>query len=169
MERRIDEALENPKIGSQADLKDFIKNIQSKIVIYEKNLYEKELYNPETAKKIRGWRLSILRIIKENKQLPEEKEDNTQEKAGVETLKLLNKQISLADTNQKILEKSTLKLLQLDYTLSELDKIIFETGKKFEDTVKTETFENRRLTVAIVIFVTVCIGILIDKIRCKFL
>lgn len=168
MDRRIEEALENPQVKSQTELKIFIKKIQSQLSIYEKELYDKELINEETSKRIKAWRSKLLHIIRENKQLPDITEEATEgEKSGMNTLKLMNRQLSLADTNQKTLEKSTLKLLQLDYSLNEIDKIILETGKKFENSVKIEERENIRLIISIIIFITVCIGIIIDKIRSK--
>lgn len=168
MDKKIEEALAKPQIESQIDLKKFVKQIQSQISVYERTLYAKELVIPETTKKIKVWRSRLLEVIRENKELPEEAHEDPEEKEGIETLKMLNRQLSLADSNQKSLEKSTLKLMGLDYTSGDIEKAILGTRKKFENRLKMDRSENRNLLIAFVLFITVCIAIVIDKIRFRF-
>lgn len=168
MDKRIEEALAEPHIESQIELKKFVKQVQSQINEYERILYAKELVIPETSQKIKVWRSRLLQIIRENKELPEETYEDPEEKDGIEALKLLNRQLSLAESNQKSLEKSTLKLIGLDYTSNDIEKTILETRKKFESSVNMERSENRNLLIAFTLFITVCIAILIDKVRFKF-
>ncbi|KAM0679631.1 hypothetical protein GINT2_002263 [Glugoides intestinalis] len=166
MESFIEKSLENPEINSQEELKRFIKDLQSKITLFEKQVYEKDAIDQTILKKIRNWRTKLLQIVKENKELPEV--INEDETAGMEVLKMLSKQIECADTNQKILVKSTLKLASLDLSTSDLDKVIVETRKKFESGAKREQIEYKKLLVAFIVFLGICLGILLDKIRMKY-
>lgn len=166
MESFIEKSLEKPEINSQEELKRFISSLQSKITVFEKQVYEKDAIDQEILKKIRSWRARLLQIVKENKELPEVV--NPEETAGMEVLKMLNKQIECADTNQKILAKSTLKLASLDLSTTDLDKIIIETRKKFESDAKREQIEYKKLLIAFIVFLGICFGILLDKIRMKY-
>lgn len=168
MDKKIEEDLAEPYIESQIDLKRFVRQMQTKINEYERLLYAKDMVIPETAQKIKAWRSRILQIIRENKELPEEKREDPEEKEGIETLRLLNRQLSLADSNQKYLEKSTLKLISLDYTSSGIEKAILETRKKFENSLSIERSENRNLFIAFALLITICVAILVDKVRFRF-
>lgn len=168
MDKKIEEALAEPRIESQIDLKKFIRQMQSQINEYERLLYARDLVIPETVQKIKAWRSRILQIIKENKELPEQRHEDVEEKEGIETLKLLNRQLSLADSNQKCLEKSTLKLISLNYTSGDIEKAILETRKKLESTLSMERRENRNLFIAFTLLITVCVAIIVDKIRFRF-
>lgn len=164
MDRAIDDELRNAKFNSQDELKSFIRKIQSKIALYEKRSYLNESYTEKTASKIQVWRNKIQKIINSNREIEETENDD---KAGLHILKLLNKQISISDTNQNILEKSTLKLLGLNYSIADIEKIIQETGKRFEQGINIENSEIRNIKIALCIFVFVCLGIIIDKFRLK--
>lgn len=164
MEKSIENMLDNPEIRSQNDLKQFISEVQSKITIFEKQIYGEET-DPVLIKKIKGWRQRLLEIVKNNRELPEN--ENSEEKKGIDALKLLNKQINNAELNQQILIKSTLKLASLDLSTGELDKVIVETRKKIEQNIKREKIEYRRLLLVFFIFLCICFIILIDKYRLK--
>ncbi|ELA40917.1 uncharacterized protein VICG_02057 [Vittaforma corneae ATCC 50505] len=165
MDSIIEKKLESPEIKSQEEMKQFVSEMQSKITLFEKNMYDMDGVNPETLKKIKAWRSRLLEIVRSNRELPA-KED-PEEREGLETLKLLNRQLEYADLNQKILDKSTLKLASLDFSTDELDKVIAETRKRLESNLKKEEGEYRRLILAFTVFICVCIAILIDKIRLK--
>ena len=165
MDKFIEKSLEKDEFATQNELKSFITDLQSKITVYEKKLYEEDAITSENLKKIKTWRSKILQIIKSNKELPET--ETIQEKDGLDTLKLLNRQIELADTNQKILDKSTLKILSLDYSSSELENMIQETTKKFEKSINKEKQEDRRLILVFILFIGICLSIIFDKIYLK--
>lgn len=161
MESAIEKLLTGPEINTQEELRRFVADVQSKITIFEKQIYERGDADPAVLKRIRSWRTKLLEIIKNNKELPEQ--EDPEEKAGMQTLKLLNRQIDFADTNQRILDKSSLKLVSLDISSDQLDKAMVETRKKLENGLKTEDMEYRRLVIAFIIYIIICIGILIDK------
>lgn len=161
MESAIEKLLTCPEINTQEELRRFVADVQSKITIFEKQIYERGDADPAVLKRIRSWRTKLLEIIKNNKELPEQ--EDPEEKAGMQTLKLLNRQIDFADTNQRILDKSSLKLVSLDISSDQLDKAMVETRKKLENGLKTEDMEYRRLVIAFIIYIIICIGILIDK------
>lgn len=166
MDQIIEKKLNNPQIKSQEEMKTFVSDVQSKISLFEKEIYGKENVNEEALKKIKTWRSRLLEIIKNNKELP--LEENDEDKEGLDTLKLLNRQLEHADLNQQILSKSTLKIASLDYSTDELDKIILETRKKIENNLKREEIEYRRLILAFLFLVVICIAIIIDKFRSYF-
>lgn len=163
MDSIIEKKLKSPEIKTQEDMKRFVSEVQSKIILFEKEIYDKDGLSPEILKKIKSWRSRLLEIVRSNKELPVREDPEEQE--GLETLSLLNRQLEHADLNQKILDKSTLKLASLDLSTDELDKVIVETRKKFEGSLKKEETEYRRLILALAIFICVCIAILVDKVR----
>lgn len=169
MEKLIEENLSGNEIKSKDDLKEFVKKIQSQIKLYEKKLYDKTMVSEENLSKIKIWRARLYDIINKNSDLPDLSVNDQEEVEGINTLHLLNKQLDLADANQSILEKSSLKLIGLNYSSAEIEKLIYQAGKKLESGVATEIAENRRLIFALVSFIVICIGILIDKFRSKIL
>lgn len=165
MDKEIEEHLQNPTFSSQQDLKTFTKKLQTKILLFEQQNYDAE---DENDSRIKMWRSKLLEIIKQNKELPEENIEDSNEKEGIETLRLLNRQLNLADSNQKILCKSSLKLVGLDYSSSDIEKAIIDTRKKLENSKRREKDERKRLFYSFVFFIAVCIYIIADKIRLKF-
>lgn len=81
-------------------------------------------------------------------------------------MRLLNRQITIANTNQKLLEKSILKLISLDY--SNIEGAIFETRKKPEMNKDKEMSKSRNLLLAFILFIITCLLISRDRIRTKF-
>lgn len=166
MDKAIEKSLEKSEFSTQGELKSFVSEVQSKIAVFEKSLYEQDKVTPENLKKVKVWRSKLLQIIKGNKELPVVETET--EKSGLETLKILNRQINIADTNQKILDKSTLKILSLDYSSGELENMIKETTKKFEQNINKEKQEDRKLIFVFILFVGICLSIIFDKIYLKF-
>ena len=162
MEKEIEESLKCPNVNSQSELKLFVKKMQSKTAKFEQQLYENGI-SDDSISKIKKWRRRIIEIINENKELPEENIETEKEKAGIDTLKLLNRQLNLADTNQMILQKSTLKLIGLDYSTSEIENQISKTKKNFENSMQKELQERKNLIKAFVLFIIICIIIIADK------
>lgn len=162
MDKVIEKSLEKKDFATEAEMKAFISEMQSKITTYEKILYEQDKVDAKHLKMIKVWRSKLLQILKESKELPIT--ENAEEKEGFEALKLMNKQVDLADTNQKILDKSTLKVLSLDYSSKELENAILETTKKFEKSFSKERSEGRRLIAMFIVFIGVCLSIIFDKI-----
>lgn len=166
MESYIERKLQNPDTKSSSETKMFVAEMQARIALYEKNMYDRSDIDSETLRKIKKWRARLLEIARASKEHPIE--EAPEEAEGFETLKLLHRQLEHADLNQKILDRSTLKLASLDLSTDELDKVMVETREKFETSLKREQIEYRRLVVAFVLFILVCVGILADKFRTKF-
>lgn len=172
MDRQVEEKLRRPEINTQAELKKFVRETQALIAAYEQELYAQEGVSPETQAAVKHWRARMFAIIREHKDLPEtlgasapadESDD------GIQTLKLLNRQLGLADTNQRLLEKSTLKLVGLDYTNGDIEKAIVETRKKIRHGKSKERRERRNLLFGFLFLVAVCLYIIVDKGRKWFL
>ena len=167
MDKHIEQALERTEFNTQGELDSFIKETQVKIAKYEKLLYLEDGFDKEKLEKVKKWRVKLFRPAKQNKELPV-KEDK-EEKEGLEALKMLNRQVDLADKNQKILNKSTLKVLSLNYSSKELENAIVETSKMIEKSMSKEKQEERRMILMFLVFIGVCLVILLDKIQLKFL
>lgn len=167
MESYIEKKLQNPEINSQEETKQFVSELQGKITLYEKSVYDRGDLDADTLNKIKRWRTRLLEIVRANKERPVQ--ETPEEAEGIEVLKLLNRQLDHANVNQKILDNSTLKLASLDLSTDELDKVIVETRVKFEKSLKKEEVEYRRLVVAFMVFILVCIAILFDKFRSRLL
>jgi len=165
MESYIEKKLQNPEVNSQEEAKQFVNELQGKITLYEKNIYDKGDLDAETLGKIKKWRAKLLEIARASKEQPVH--ESPEEAEGIEVLKLLNRQLDHANLNQKILDSSTLKLASLDLSTDELDKVMVETRMKFERSLKKEEVEYRRLVIAFVVFILVCIGILADKFKSR--
>jgi hypothetical protein len=165
MDRIIDKLLEKTEFSSQVELKAFVSEVQSKITIYEKVLYQEDQVDSVNLKKIKAWRNKLLTTLKMNKELPIE--EKKEEKEGLEALSLLNRQVEMADVNQKILKKSTLKVMSLDYSSKELEQAILDTNRKFEKNAKKESLEGRNLIFMFILFLSVCLAIILDKLYLK--
>lgn len=167
MESFIEKKLRNPEVRSQEDLKRLVMDVQSKITLFEKQAYDKDKVTADVLKKIKSWRTRLLAIVRGYNGLPA-KEDPEDQK-GLETLRLLNKQLEHADVNRKLLDKSTLKVASLDFSTDELETVIVETRKKFEANLKREEVDYRRIVLAFIVFLGVCFGILFDKFYMKMI
>lgn len=166
MEAYIEKKLSEPDAKTQEETRKFVQDLQSKITLYEKNIYDRGDLSSAALKKIKGWRARLLEISRANKEPPAR--EDAEEHEGLETLRLLNRQLDHADLNKKILDKSTLKLASLDFSTDELDKVIVETRRKFETGLRREQQEYRRLILVFLLFLCLCAGIALDKLRLKF-
>lgn len=180
LEREIEKYLEHPQLYfngkdmAHETIKSFFTYIQSKITSYEKLLYDREAVDDMSLKKIKVWRSRLIFLVKQlNERKSEQKnlvddhlnnqEQSLEEKKGIETLRMLNKQIETADTNKTILDKSTLKLLSLDYSADELKKAMEDARKKIDLGLSKEKQEVRSLFISLLILICVSLLILSDK------
>lgn len=173
MDKKIEEALAAPKLTTQAGVKKFLKETRALIDEYECGQYEEESDNEATASKVRRWRSRLLAIVREHKNLPDEEEvaessDEAEAKEGLSTLKMLNQQLLMADTNQKLLERGTLKLVGLSYSCNDIEKAIIESRKKITVGKSKEQKERRNIFIGFIFLVCVCLFILLDKFYMKY-
>lgn len=164
MDGDIERRLENPRVGSRDELRSFIRETQSLIGEYERQHYGDA--DPRVAGRIGRWRRRILEIIREKKQLGGAEDETTEElsKDGIDTLRLLNRQLQQAESNQQILERSTLKLIGLDYSCGDIEGAIVETRRKMQQGLGKERKERRNILIAFIFFAGVCFYILFDRI-----
>ncbi|KAH9410716.1 hypothetical protein HK407_12g18480 [Ordospora pajunii] len=164
MDDHINKELSRSDFSSLEDLKEHIRSVQVMVSKYEKQMYESDSYNDSCRNKIREWRNRLYQIAQENKNAHESL-DNVDELE--KTARLVHRQISKADTNQNVLDKSTLKLMGLNYTSKDIENALAETKKKMKKNKQQERVEVLLLTGAFVLFVCVCILILFDKLVSK--
>lgn len=157
-EKMIEDKFNNCEIHDQEDLREFIEKIKGFLREYECD-YGMER---ENMKKINEWQRRLFRIIRENKNVPEEIEKS--EKEGIEVVKMVNRQIQQAGANQKLLETTTLKLIGLDYSCDDIEKAIEETNNKINISKLNEKNERIKIRIAFSVFVFVCFYIILDRI-----
>lgn len=167
MDQKIEERLAHPDTSSQGSLRGFVKDVQALIGDYEQQLYEDGEADPAGLARVKRWRARCLAIVRANKTQPAENKGF--DEAGVETLKLVHRQIQFADTNQRLLDRGTLKLVGLDYSCGDIEKAIAETRKKVQAGKSKERREKRNLLLGFIFFVAVCLFIVVDKLRMRFL
>ncbi|ADM12675.1 uncharacterized protein Eint_111760 [Encephalitozoon intestinalis ATCC 50506] len=160
MEKKINEELLKKEFASQEDLRNHVSLIQTMIRDYEKDLYERGEYDDLSKNKVKDWRNKVYRIIQEHKETSESME-NIDELEN--TIKLVHRQIGKADSNQQILGKSTLKLMGLNYTNTDIEKALMDTRKKLKESQRQEKIEGFLVLAALLVFILVCILILFDK------
>jgi len=160
MENKINEELTKIRFTSQDELKRYTSSVQMLIQDYEQYLYEMNNYDKFEQNKIKQWRNKLYQIIQENKDIPERME-NFDELEG--TVKVIHRQVKKADINQQLLDKSTLKLMGLNYTSGDVEKALIDTKKKIKENQKKERNEIFLIMIAFIIFIFVCFLILFDK------
>ncbi|EQB59863.1 molecular chaperone [Vairimorpha apis BRL 01] len=133
-----------------------IAKIKDLINEYEQDLYDKESYTEMNQKKVKYWRQKLFQhmISKEEEEIPEILES---------TVNIVNRQINKIDNNMALLNKGTIKLLGLDYTNTDIDKALIHTKNKILERKSIEKKEIRFMYISLMIFVSMCIFILIDK------
>ncbi|KAI5150026.1 hypothetical protein ENBRE01_1254 [Enteropsectra breve] len=166
MENTIEDFLERQNFTTNEELKEFSRQANKLIAEYEKHACVLEDPDEHTSDKIKAWRKRVFQIIKENKKI-DQPVDDSKGGEGIETLRLINRQMQHAEKNQALLDKSTLKLIGLDYTCDDIAKAVKETSKKIGKRNIIEQKERRNLTLAFGLFIMICVFILIDKIRIK--
>lgn len=162
-EEEIENKLINPNIKDQVALREFLKNIRFQMKEYERKYGISE----SNVDRMKRWQSRVFMIIKKHRDVPEEITESSRE--GFEILKLMDRQLQQAETNQKLLEKTTLKLIGLDYSFSDIEKAMNETKKKIELSKTAGKREKRRVFYAFVFFIMVCFYIVFDKFSIKFL
>ncbi|AFN84156.1 hypothetical protein EROM_111750 [Encephalitozoon romaleae SJ-2008] len=160
MEKKINTELSRTEFSSQEDLRRHASFVQTMIRDYEKNLYEKGEYDDSSKSRVKDWRDRLYKITQEHKDTSEGAE-NLDELEN--TVKLVHRQIGKADTNQQILGKSTLKLMGLNYTSNDIEKVLVDTRRKIKESQRQERTEGFLVLAALLVFMLVCILILFDK------
>lgn len=160
MEDRINEGLKRTVFSSQDELKRYTTSMQSMIQEYEQNLYETDGYNKVEREKIKQWRDELYVIVQRNRDIPESN-DSLDELER--TVRVVHRQVSKADTNQKLLDKGTLKLMGLNYTNMDIEKALEDGRRKLRESKKKERSEVLLIIGAFIAFVSVCFLIIFDK------
>lgn len=160
METEIEKELMRTEFESQQDLKVFTTKLQVKIQEYEQMLYDEENFTEAERQKIKRWRQKLYDLVRANNIVKEEDDAcNELEK----TVKVVHRQIQKADTNQALLDSSTLKLMGLNYSNADIEKIVEETKKRIQRNKSKEKQEINFIIGAFIIFICVCLLILFDK------
>lgn len=160
MEEKINKEVLRAEFGTQEDLRKHMSSVQAMIRDYEKHLYEEGRYDGASKAKIKHWRDKLYRTAQEHKDISEASE-NLDELEG--TVRMVHRQIGKADANQQVLDKSTLKLMGLDYTSGDIEKALGDTRAKVKENQRQERTEVIMVLGALLVFVCVCIVILFDK------
>ena len=161
MDHEIEERLADATFASQTELRAFMKETQELIARYEKEHQGDAA--AETRSRVAAWRRRLLAVIRDNKELPEETEDEEIDEGGMNALRLMNKQLVQAGMNQTLLDKSTLKLMSLDYSCGEIADAIAKTKNKFTREKAARKRGRRNVMLSFCFFITVCVGILFAK------
>jgi hypothetical protein len=160
MEDRIVEELRRTEFVSQEEVRRHVAEVQAHIQEYEQDLYESNRYNAEERAKIRKWRLGLYNTVRSRASVPE----NTEALEELEsTARLVHRQVQKADANQRLLDKSTLKLMGLNYTNRDIERKLEEARRRIRENKKRERTEWLMIAVAAVVFIFVCILILFEK------
>ncbi|KAI4293010.1 hypothetical protein PAPHI01_2284 [Pancytospora philotis] len=173
MDARVEAALDSPVLETQAAVKTFLRETRGLIDAYERELYESEALDKAAEARIRAWRARLLAIVRENKDRPDGDapagtDEGPEDREGLDTLKMLNRQLLVAETNQRLLERGTLKLVGLSYSCTDIEQAIIDARKKMSEGRSKERVERRNLLLSFIFFICVCIFILVDKCRAKF-
>jgi len=162
MKDKLEELFSTVSVNTQVELRNFIKDANRLILGLEKEQIMSEEVDGDEVEK---WKKKLRGLIEEKRELPE-KDENEE---GYEALRILQRQISLADTNQQALDGGTLKLINLGSTCEEIEVSMKEAGKKMYNWKRKERKENRNLMMAFGLFLAVCLYILVDRLRMRFL
>ncbi|CAD26096.1 hypothetical protein [Encephalitozoon cuniculi GB-M1] len=160
MEEKINTELSRTEFSSQEDLKKHVLFVQAMIRDYEKHLYEEGRYDDPSKSNVRHWRDKLYRTVQEHRDISESAE-NLDELEN--TARLVHRQIGKADANQQILDRSTLKLMGLNYTSNDIEKALTDTRNKLKENQKQERFETLLVLIALLVFILICVLILFDK------
>ena len=157
LKKQITENLSSYRKVDKKDLSNFIKQTQLLINKYELENYAN--YTEEIKREVAQFRSKVCEIAKNIKNENEE----TGEDEGIEILKMLNKQLILADINQNALEKGTIKLERLNYTNVDILEEISKANSKIVEKKNREKSEMRRIKWAYKMMMILCLLIILDK------
>ncbi|KAK1348148.1 hypothetical protein CWI37_0220p0010 [Hamiltosporidium tvaerminnensis] len=164
----IDNLLVQKKFKNEKDLKEYALNIRRSIQDYEIFLYENDKYSNQEEEKIKEMRKRLSEYItittKNIKNTPKE-EIKEEHKEIFETVKLVARQVTKADVNTQLLEKSTLKLKGLNYSNKEIEREIQNTRNNILRSKKEERKEIICLIIGFLVFIGVCFYIILDRLH----
>ncbi|KAL6121874.1 hypothetical protein NUSPORA_01154 [Nucleospora cyclopteri] len=163
LKAEIERKLEVENFKNILEMRNHLKNIKFLIVKYEQVFYGN--FTEERKGEIRCFRRRITEILKKNKNLINEETTQKEEKddEGIETLRMINKQIALSESNQRILEKGTIKLQTLDLTNADITDEIKKANKKVSKFKEAEKNQIRRIKMAYFFLLLISFLIICDK------
>lgn len=163
MQSEIDNILSRPPaLDTEADLRSFVADVKQKIVAYERSLLEGGTYDEDADMRVNKWRKRMVQIISENRKKVA-RVGGGKHNDIFETFKLVSRQIDKADINLQLLDKSTLKLVGLDYSSKDIENEINKTKSILAKNRYEEVKEVRMLYLGLAVLLVVCLLILLDK------
>lgn len=165
-EQEINSLIDNFHPTNDQQVRNITNNLYNLIHEYELFLYENDAYDNIAIEKISNWR----KLLSQKVGLYRAKSnDECKPKVSKieETVTLVSRQISKADENTLGMERSSIKLKGLNYTSKDLQKEIAKTKKLLIKKRTTVEKEVLMIKFALLIFLTVCVAIIVDKISKK--
>lgn len=156
----IEKALERRDFGSQDELREFVGSVQRLIRKHEQHLYEVDEFTAAEQNRIREWRNRLHQIFQECRGIPEKSEHSDELE---KTARVAHRQVRKADANQQVLDKSTLKLMGLNYTNGDIEKALQDARKRIRENKQREKTEVFLIFAAFGIFASICLLVLFDK------
>ncbi|ORD94543.1 hypothetical protein ECANGB1_533 [Enterospora canceri] len=169
LEAQIETLLAKKEFKSRNDMRLYLKNIHLLINKYELELYQS--HDEKAQNKVNDYREMANKIFLLNKNIKSDEKESqeTYKEEGIETLKMLNTQLMLADINQKQLEKGTIKIESLDYTNTDILREIQKANTKIKTLKDKERGEVSQIKRAYKFLLLICLLILCDKIYIRFI
>ena len=164
MRQEIDEMLAAaPRFTDEVELRSFISKVKQKISEYEHKAIEDSRRYADAESLMKGWRKKILEIILESKKGLKRPESQDGDDEMLETVMIASRQINKANINLHLLDKSTLKLVGLNYSCRDIENEI----SKAKDVITKNKLEEKKeiwmVYLGILVLLVVCVAILLDK------
>eukprot|EP00866_Antonospora_locustae_P001879 jgi/Antlo1/1879/50 len=164
MREDIENLLSSPQsFATEEDLRQYVNNVKQKIIEYEQLLLEEGQYTESVESQVGEWRRRIWGMISENKKRIGSKSITEKHNEVFETVKLASRQVDKANVNLQLLDKSTLKLVGLNYSSRDIENEL----RKARDAIMKNRAEERKevwmIYVGVLLLAVVCLAILTDK------
>lgn len=170
MREDIENLLSNlQSFGTEEDLRQYVNSVKQKIIEYEQLLLEEGRYTESVESQVGKWRRRIWGIISENKKKIDRKHVSEKHNDVFETVKLVSRQVDKANMNLQLLDKSTLKLVGLNYSSRDIEN---ELAKARDAIMKNRAEERKEvwmIYMGVLLLAVVCMAILVDKLLVSWL
>ncbi|KAL0263972.1 UNVERIFIED_CONTAM: hypothetical protein PYX00_010886 [Menopon gallinae] len=164
MREDIESLLSNPpSFDTEEDLRLYVNRVKQKVIEYEQQLLEEGQYTEDAEQRVGEWRRRIWGVISESKRGAGRGNVSEKHSDVFETVKLASRQIDKANVNLQLLDKSTLKLVGLNYSSRDIEN---ELAKARDVITKSRAEERREVWMVytgVLVLATVCLVILADK------
>lgn len=170
MREDIESLLSSPQsFATEEDLRRYVNNVKQKVIEYEQLLIEEGRYTESAESQVGEWRRQIWGIISESKKRIGREHATEKHNDVFETVKLASRQVDKANVNLQLLDKSTLKLVGLNYSSRDIEN---ELAKARDAIMKNRAEERKEvwmIYVGVLLLAVVCLAILVDKLFTSWL